>query len=40
MQPVIVYTQGDLTQIFHNSKSYSKFGLQYEDRPRAVIGVK
>ena len=40
MQPVIVYTQGDLTQVFHNSKSYSRFGLPYEDGPRAVMGVK
>ena len=33
--------KGHLTQIFpHISKSYSKFGLPYEDVSRAVMGVK
>ena len=36
------YTQGDLIQIFPTFPNHllSRFGLPYEDSPRAVMGVK
>ena len=37
-QPPKSHTRRFDSNFSHNSKSYDKFGLPYEDRPRAVMG--